>query len=150
MKHVCCQVTETRRGRCGEYSVLMLLFLEGLEYDTRYILDREDHVSRARCDMLCCVSVTYYANQVWVEVLVGGSWIHVDPCEASVDEPLLYERWGKNQTFIFAFHQQNVADVTRTYTTNHHAMLARRHMEGVNESFVVQLMKKSGEQLDQQ
>jgi len=30
-------------------------------------------------------------------------WIPIDPCEASVDEPLLYESWGKNQTYIIAF-----------------------------------------------
>ena len=38
------QVLETRRGRCGEYSVLMMLFLDALQYDTRWVVDRDDHV----------------------------------------------------------------------------------------------------------
>jgi hypothetical protein len=41
---------------------------------------------------------------VWAEVLLGDKWIHLDPCEAAVDKPLLYEEWGKQQTYIVAFH----------------------------------------------
>lgn len=33
-----------------------------------------------------------------------------------MDEPLLYESWGKNQTFILAFSQNEVVDVTDKYT----------------------------------
>ena len=39
------KVLETRRGRCGEYSVLMMQLLQGLGYTARWIVDREDHVS---------------------------------------------------------------------------------------------------------
>lgn len=41
--------------------------------------------------------------QVWAEVRLGGSWVHCDPCEAAVDEPLIYQGWGKNQTLILSF-----------------------------------------------
>ena len=34
----------------------------------------------------------------------SGRWVHLDPCEAAVDNPLLYENWGKNQTYIVAYH----------------------------------------------
>ena len=38
------KIIETKRGRCGEYSVLMLLFLKNLGYDARWVVDWEDHV----------------------------------------------------------------------------------------------------------
>ena len=110
---------ETRRGRCGEYSILMLLFLQVLGYEARWIVDREDHV--------------------WAEVNISD-WIHVDPCEAVVNEPLIYQSWGKLQTFIFAFSSKNgycdIEDVTLRYTTNATSVSERRLMEGVNQSQV--------------
>ena len=58
--------------------------------------------------------VVDWADHVWAEVWLGGNdtegsnsggrWVHLDPCEAAVDNPLLYESWGKNQTYIVAFH----------------------------------------------
>mmetsp|Transcript_24067 Transcript_24067/g.40066 ORF Transcript_24067/g.40066 Transcript_24067/m.40066 type:complete len:241 (-) Transcript_24067:138-860(-) len=110
------KVLHTRRGRCGEYSVLMMLFLKGLGYTTRWVVDREDHV--------------------WTEIqLFDDSWVHIDPCEASVDEPLLYQSWGKNQTFIFAYSHDNIVDVTFQYTSNATAVFERRQQEGVNQSY---------------
>ena len=38
------KILDTRRGRCGEYSILMMLFLDCLGYVTRWVVDREDHV----------------------------------------------------------------------------------------------------------
>lgn len=55
------KVLETRRGRCGEYSVLMMRLLEVLGYSCRWVVDWSDHV--------------------WVEARVGGKWVHIDPCE---------------------------------------------------------------------
>lgn len=55
------KVLDTRRGRCGEYSVLMMRLLEALGYTCRWVVDWSDHV--------------------WVEARVGGSWVHIDPCE---------------------------------------------------------------------
>jgi transglutaminase-like putative cysteine protease len=39
------QVLDTRRGRCGEYSVLVLHMLQALGYTARWVVDRDDHVS---------------------------------------------------------------------------------------------------------
>ncbi|CAM9361779.1 unnamed protein product [Discosporangium mesarthrocarpum] len=100
------KVLETRRGRCGEYSVLMLHLLEALGYSCRWVVDWEDHV--------------------WLEASIGGRWVHIDPCEAAVDEPLLYESWGKQQTYILAFSPQEVVDVTSTYTSDFEAAKSRR------------------------
>ena len=103
-------VADAKRGRCGEYSMLLYRILRALGYDgVRWVVDWADHV--------------------WVEVRLGGRtgeyagdrpaeegsgdgddddddgrWVHLDPCEAAVDNPLLYESWGKNQTYIVAFH----------------------------------------------
>ncbi|CAB1109414.1 unnamed protein product [Ectocarpus sp. CCAP 1310/34] len=90
------KVLDTHRGRCGEYSVLMLRLLEALGYTCRWVVDWADHV--------------------WVEARVDRRWVHVDPCEAAVDEPRLYESWGKNQTYILAFSPTEVVDVTEAYT----------------------------------
>jgi len=72
-----------RKGRCSEYSILLYRILRILGHKSRWIVD--------------------WANHVWVEVWMEGRWVHLDPCEASIDEPLLYQRWGKTQTFIIAF-----------------------------------------------
>jgi len=103
------KVLETRQGRCGEYSVLMLQFLEALGYEARWVVDWADHV--------------------WVEAQLGGRWVHLDPCEAAVDKPLLYEDWGKNQTYIMAFTPQEVQDVTASYTSNFDAAKKRRDID---------------------
>ncbi|EKU23366.1 peptide-N4-(N-acetyl-beta-glucosaminyl)asparagine amidase, partial [Nannochloropsis gaditana CCMP526] len=92
-------VLQTRRGRCGEYSRLFFKTTEALGYVSCWVVDWEDHV--------------------WVEVrLPGKGWVHLDPCEAAVNEPLLYQGWGKKQTYILAFSREEVEDVTREYTTD--------------------------------
>lgn len=116
----------TRRGRCGEYSVLCMKMLELLGYGARWVVDWADHV--------------------WCEVALSAEgqddgrlrWVHVDPCEASIDEPLLYEGWGKNATFIFAIGKDGpVEDVTWLYTSAPlDEVHRRREREGVNSTFV--------------
>lgn len=100
-------IIQSRRGRCGEYSLLLYRFLRALNHDARWVVDWADHV--------------------WAEVLIGENntraasiggaksgiadptngtprWVHLDPCEAAVDKPLLYEEWGKKQTYIIALY----------------------------------------------
>ncbi|KAL7426120.1 hypothetical protein ACHAXH_000418 [Discostella pseudostelligera] len=92
-------ITTARRGRCGEYSVLLYRMLRALGYvNVRWCVDWADHVW-----------VEVWLDNESVEansgdVKQGGRWVHLDPCEAAVDTPLLYESWGKNQTYIIAFH----------------------------------------------
>ena len=106
------RVLGTRRGRCGEYSILSLRVLQLLGHEVRWVVDWSDHV--------------------WCEVVAQAEEpaIHVDPCEAAVNEPLIYQGWGKNQTFIVAFPISNnaslVEDVTRSYTSDFEGALARR------------------------
>jgi|MDTB01.1.fsa_nt_gb hypothetical protein len=137
--HCMRKVLETRRGRCGEYSILTLRLLERLGYRARYVVDWEDHV--------------------WVEVaLEGGRWVHVDSCEASIDEPLIYHGWGKNQTHIYSFrpyrfaseHEEGlkrVEDVTLRYTppSEHAAVMERRKNEGLTNTTISDAMAKAAE-----
>lgn len=92
-------IIQAQRGRCGEYSLLLYRFLRALNHDARWVVDWADHV--------------------WAEVLIGDNsgtsngeslpssserWVHLDPCEAAVDNPHLYESWGKKQTYIVALY----------------------------------------------
>ena len=117
---------DSRRGRCGEYSVAALALVESLGYTSRWVVDWADHVW---IEVRVCISFLSVAplssSPVFVprvlramQVLVGDRWVHVDPCEAAVDEPLLYESWGKNQTYILAFSRNGITDVTAKYTSN--------------------------------
>ena len=47
------KVLETRKGRCGEYSVLMMRFLEELGYDSKWVVDWADHVRTYRTVLYC-------------------------------------------------------------------------------------------------
>jgi len=54
------KILDTRRGRCGEYSVLMMLFLDCLGYITRWVVDREDHVIKSELNISLILSCTYH------------------------------------------------------------------------------------------
>ncbi|KAJ8717685.1 hypothetical protein PYW07_005615 [Mythimna separata] len=99
----------TRRGRCGEWANCFALLCRALGYETRYVYDTTDHV--------------------WCEVFDfdSNTWLHVDPCEAKLDAPLLYSHgWGKKLSYVIAVSRDDVQDVTWRYTTDHKEVLARR------------------------
>ena len=77
-------VLQKRKGRCGEYSMLLFRMLRAMGFESRWVIDWADHV--------------------WSEVKIGDKWIHTDPCEAALDKPLLYQEWGKQQNYIIAFN----------------------------------------------
>ena len=69
---------ETRRGRCGEWANAFTSICVALGHTSRMILDWTDHVW----------------TEIWVPEL--DRWVHMDSCENSFDQPLLYEDgWGK-------------------------------------------------------
>ena len=90
---------------------------------------------------------------MWVEVDVVGNngkhrWVHLDPCEAAVDESLLYHGWGKKQTYILAFYAPGdnshrtgdangalplVEDVTQSYTKDVWKKICKRREESEDE-----------------
>lgn len=92
---------QTRTGRCGEWALSFMIILRTLDFFTRIVYDSTDH---------CW-------NEVWSEP--RQCWIHVDPCEAVVDSPLLYEvGWNKRLEYCLAVGQFEVLDVTKRYSKN--------------------------------
>jgi len=86
------------RGRCGEFSILFTSLCLAHWYRARLILDMSDHV--------------------WTEVWDDqqNRWVHVDPSEKRIDDPMMYERdWKKNLRRIYAFENGSMEDVTHSY-----------------------------------
>ncbi|CAI5472421.1 unnamed protein product [Closterium sp. Yama58-4] len=103
------KLLDTREGRCGEWANAFTLCCRALGYDARQAVDWTDHVWTE------CYS---YAKQ---------RWMHLDPCEAAFDTPLLYEKgWGKKLTYVFGVGRDGVADVVRRYTQKWSELQHRR------------------------
>jgi len=86
-------ICENRRGRCGEYNLLLLRMLQALGHTCRYVVDLGNgHAwSEVQWD-----SATTRNN-------TNRRWLHLDPCEAAVNKNLLYQEWGRHLTSVFAF-----------------------------------------------
>lgn len=123
-------VMDHRRGRCGEYSMLLFRFLRALDHECRWVVDWADHV--------------------WAEIALTDEvgqrrWVHLDPCEAAVDENLIYQDWGKKQTYILGFYAPRqtthangssrsfpiplIEDVTQGYTSDSWEEICKRREE---------------------
>ncbi|GIL60556.1 hypothetical protein Vafri_15101 [Volvox africanus] len=88
-----------RRGRCGEWANAFLLCCRAAGLTARYVSDWSDHVW-----------TEYYSHSM-------RRWVHLDACEGSYDQPLLYEAgWGKAVSYVMAAGVWGVADVTKRYT----------------------------------
>ncbi len=86
------------KGRCGEFSILFTALCLAHNYRARLILDMTDHV--------------------WTEVWSKNTkkWVHVDPSEKKINDPLMYERdWKKKPREIYAFEDGRVEDVSKKY-----------------------------------
>lgn len=89
----------TRQGRCGEWANTFAYILHCLDIATRLVYCTSDHV--------------------WVEFYnkTEKRWIHADPCENAIDNPLIYEiGWGKKMDLVVARGEFELRDVTWRYT----------------------------------
>ena len=92
------EIIDFGKGRCGEFSILFTTLCLIHNYRARLILDMSDHV--------------------WTEVWDNNQhrWIHVDPSEKKIDDPMMYERdWKKNLTRVYALENGNAENVTKNY-----------------------------------
>lgn len=110
-------IIQNQRGRCGEYSMLLYRLLRSLNHTVRWIIDYSDHVW---VEILLPIQqenekhIKVNHNDVINRKKLNGTtdtdyrnkfqWTHLDPCEASVNEPLLYQGWGKKQSYILALY----------------------------------------------
>lgn len=115
----------------------MLLFAESLGYRARWVVDRDDHV--------------------WIEVQCEiddngdqADWFHVDPCEAAIDEPLIYQGWGKNQTYIVAYSPEGIVDRTWHYTNKPDGVRDRRLEEGLTAPDAEKVIMEANVELKKQ
>ena len=70
-----------------------------------------------------------------------SNWVHVDPCEAAVNENYIYESWGKSQNYIVSVSNSEVYDVTEQYTRNFNETVLRRSKSEVNQTYFDSLLQ---------
>ena len=97
-------------------------------------------------------------------MLLDGSWVHIDPCEAAVNEPLIYESWGKKPTYVLAYSVNStdsphsadidsadspdyVCDVTDCYVSDASNVASRRLAEDISEVAFERLLKEANNKL---
>ena len=119
---------ETQRGRCGEWANAFTGICVALNLQAREVHDWTDHV--------------------WTEIYIDEyqRWVHMDPCENSFDQPLLYEDgWGKKLTYCISVSNHEVVDVTKRYVIDPYHNKIRRTK--LNEEWLDQFLKTKREQL---
>jgi hypothetical protein len=123
----------------------------------RWVVDWEDHVWVELFLPLQHKSSEERPRVGVTNASTTGRWVHCDPCEASIDEPLIYQGWGtKNQTFIMAFynpfHKSSgvdsheveefdlIEDVTSSYTNDQIETIYGRR--GIDKQFVTETIQQ--------
>jgi hypothetical protein len=94
-------------GMCGEFALLYNGLLLANGYRTRIVVD---------CSTLEDKSKRAAGDHVWNEILIDGAWLHVDPTEKRINQPLMYaQEWHKDVNRVFAVGEKETLDVTENY-----------------------------------
>jgi hypothetical protein len=95
------------KGRCGEFALLYNGLLLANDYESRIVID---------CSELKEKSKKAAGDHVWNEILIDGAWMHVDPTERRVNQPLMYAKeWEKEVNLVYAIAEKQILDVTNNY-----------------------------------
>jgi hypothetical protein len=95
------------QGRCGEFALLYNGLLLTNAYECRIIIDSS---------ILRDKSKTTAVDHVWNEVLVDDVWVHVDPTEKRINQPLMYaQEWNKDINLVHAITKKKILNVTETF-----------------------------------
>ena len=116
-------ITDTREGRCGEWANCFGAILRSFDFQVRE-----------------CHNV--FEDHVWVEVKSFGRWMHCDPCEDSIDQPLLYMLgWKKPVNLCLSVSiAEGVRDVTWRYN-NQHEQLKKDRVQYLAEKWLLEFIK---------
>ena len=100
-------IIKQARGRCGEFALLYNGLLLANAYGCRLIID---------CSTLHNKSKAAAGDHVWNEVQLDERWVHVDPTERRIDQPLMYaQKWNKDVNLVYAIAKRGIMKVTETY-----------------------------------
>jgi len=100
-------IVKQAKGRCGEFALLYNGLLLADTYRCRIVID---------CSTLHDKSKAAAGDHVWNEVRVDGRWMHVDPTERRINQPLMYaQEWNKDVNLVYAIAKKGVLEVTETY-----------------------------------
>jgi len=110
-------VSRLKLGRCGEFSLLYYGLAKANDIQVRLIVDN----SLSSGDKPA-------GDHMWNEVLVNGTWIHVDPTEAvtkiqskidpspAINNPFMYvQKWNKEVNEVWAITEDKTWLVTERY-----------------------------------
>jgi transglutaminase-like putative cysteine protease len=68
------------------------------------------------CSTLKDKSKKAAGDHVWVEVFINNHWVHVDPTEKRINQPLMYaNEWNKDVNLVYALTDKETVDVTKAY-----------------------------------
>jgi transglutaminase-like putative cysteine protease len=94
-------------GRCGEFALLYNGLLLANGFRCRIVVDRSTFTDKSKKTA---------GDHVWNEVFVNLAWVHVDPTEKRINQPLMYAlEWNKDVNLVYAITEKEILDVTENY-----------------------------------